>query len=292
MSRNIVLSSLGASLAAGAVFVGVVTSGVSAQTPPTTTPSTPAATVVPGTPKATQPKAENPKMGRPGGMMGRHGKGGFGDMGPGGRAITEDGAARAISSATQFLAIARDDLAYATGKMDTANVQKWLNNADALIKQAQTAADGQKYERAGQTAQAAMGLIMVAEGQMGYTLGHDQLPSASQRPQGRKGHMPGGFDANNTTITQAQASRVLSHTYNHLVALKSQIKAGDATTYITEAQNAYQAAYAAYNAGKYNDAVSSAKLANQLSGVARHLQSAADAPDDPNAPVTVPAPNF
>lgn len=213
-------------------------------------------------------------------------------MGPRGAVTTADGAACVIDHATDWLAIARDDLAYANGKMDTASVQKWLNSADALIKEAQAASDGQKYERAGQNAQAALGLIMAAEGQMGYTLGYDQLPSASQRPQGKMRHRGGAPDANSTTITQAQASRILARTYNDLVAQRSFIKAGAATAYLTDAQNAYQTAYTAYNAGKYNDAVSAAKLAHQLAHVARHVQAAADAPDDPNAPVAVPAPSF
>lgn len=295
MNVKVGLSTLGASLVAGAVFLGVVVAGVSAQTPPAGTGTAPAGTAVPATPKATQTTPNNSKAGRFGpGMKGGHGpgRGGFGDMGPKGGAITADGAARVIDHATDWLAIARDDLAYANGKMDTANVQKWLNNADALIKEAQAAADSQKYECAGQNAQAALGLIMAAEGQMGYTLGYDQLPSASQRPQGKMGPRGGAPGANSTTVTQAQASRILAQTYNSLVAQKSLIKAGAATAYLTDAQNAYQTAYTAYNAGKYNDAVSAAKLAHQLADVARHVQAAADAPDDANAPVAVPAPNF
>lgn len=298
MDRKTVIGTVGSSLVAAAVFIGTVAAGVSAQTPPTT-PTSPAAQTTP-IPKSTAVPGENPKSGGmpfPGGHHGRGMKGfGFGDfggLGHGGFAPTADMANRQITQATEFLTLARTDLTYANGKMDTANIQKWLNSADALLKNAQTAVTDTKYERAGQNAQAAMSLIMVAQGQMAYTLGADTLPSASQLPMGRKGHNKMlGPDMAGVTITQAQASRILAQTYNNLVAQDALIKATDATAYLTDAQAAYKTAYDAYNAGKYTDAAFAARLAGQLAGVARHVQAAADAPDSPDTAVPVPGPTF
>ena len=307
MDRKQVIGTVGSSLAAAAVFVGTVAAGVSAQTPPTT-PTTPSAQTTP-VPKSTAVPGEDAKPGQPfpGGHHGPGGKGGFGIFGgfggfdgpwPGGKegfVSTADMANHQITHATEFLTLARTDLAYANGKMDTANVEKWLNSADALLKSAQTAVTDTKYERASLTAESAMGLIKAAESQMAYTLGADKLPSASQvpaGPMGRKGHMEGAPNASSVTITQAQASRILAQAYNNLVAQKALIKSTDATPYLTDAQNAYKTAYDAYNAGKYNDAVFAARLSGQLVGIARSVQAAANAPDSPDTVVPVPGPTF
>ncbi len=299
MDRRTVIGTVGSSLAAAAVFIGTVAAGVSAQTPPTT-PTSPAAQTTPA-PKSTAVPGENPKSGGmpfPGGHHGKgmkgFGLGDFGGLGHGGFVPDANIANKLITHATEFLTLARTDLTYATGKMDTANIQKWLNSADALLKNAQTAVTDTKYERAGQNAQAAMSLIMVAEGQMARTLGADTLPSASQIPMGRKGHGDKMFgpDMGDVTITQAQASRILAQTYNHLVAQDVLIKATDATAYLTDAQIAYKTAYDAYNAGKYNDAAFTARQAEQLAGVARHVQAVTDAPDNPDTAVPVPGPTF
>lgn len=298
MDRKTVIGTAGASLAAAAVFIGTVAAGVSAQTP-STTPTSPAAQTTPAA-KATAVPGENPKstMPFPDGHHGRGMKGfafGFGDFG----GLGHDGfvpdanmANKLITHATEFLTLARADLTYATGKMDTANIQKWLNSADVLLRSAQTAVTDTKFERAGQNAQAAMSLIMTAQSQMAYTLGADTLPSASQLPTGRKGHKMHGPDMADVTVTQAQASRILAQTYNHLVAQDALIKATDATAYLSDAQAAYKIAYDAYNAGKYNDAAFAARQAGQLAGVARQVQAAADAPDSPDTAVPVPGPTF
>lgn len=299
MDRKVVMGSVGSSLAAAAVFIGTVAAGVSAQTP-AATPTSPAAQTTQATqaPKSTAVPGEHPRSGMPfpGGHHGRGGKdfgcGDFGGPGHGGFAPTADMANRHITHATELLALARTDLTYATGKMDTANIQKWLNSADALLKDAQAAVNGTKLERAGQTAQAVMSLIMAAEGQMAYTLGADTLPSASQLPMGRKGLRMIGPDMGDVTITQAQASRILARTYNKLVAQDTLIEATAATPYLTDAQAAYKTAYDAYSAGKYNDAVSASRLAEQLASVARHIEAAADAPDSPDTAVPVPGPTF
>jgi hypothetical protein len=304
MDKKTVIGTVGASLTAAALFVGTVAAGVSAQAPPTTS-TTPAAQPT-AVPKSTAVPGENPKPGRPfpGGHHGSGGFGGFGDFGgkgvlegpfPGGKGgfvPNADMANGQITKANEFLTLARGDLTYATGKMDTANVQKWLNSADALLKSARSAVTDTKYERASLNAQAAIGLIGAAEGQMAHTLGADKLPSASQFPMGRKGHMEGMPGAATATITQAQASRILAQTYNNLVAQKALIKSTDATVYLTDAQNAYKTAHDAYNAGKYNDAVVAARVAGQLAGVARTVQAAANAPDSPDTVVPVPGPTF
>ncbi len=296
MNKITVLSSLGASVAASLVAIGTVVLGASAQAPAVT----PVPTTNPPAAQTTPNPSDSPKLGAPH-MRGGHERGGP-DLGPGGpdgweggpkgRGLTADGVNHEITGTTNLLTIAKGDLTYATGKMDTANIQKWLTNADTLLKDAQTAVTATKYERAGQDAQAARDLAMIAEGQMAQALGADKLPSASQHPQGHLGHMPGAPDANSATLTQAQASRILAQTYNHLVAQKTTIKTSDATAYLTDAQNAYQSAYTAYNAGKYTDAVSSARLAGHLSGVAEHVQAAAGAPDNADTAVPVPAPKF
>lgn len=300
MDRKTVIGTVGSSMVAAAVFLGTVAAGVSAQTPPATATS-PAAQTTP-VPKSTAVAGEKPRSGMPfpGGHHKRGMKGGFdefGGFGHGGFAPTADMANRQITQATEFLTLAKSDLTYATGKMDTANVQKWLNSADSLLKNAQTAVTDTKYERAAQTAHAAMSLIMAAQSQMGYTLGADTLPSASERPMGRPGHKvmgPGmvGPGSGDITVTQAQASRILAGTYDHLVAQDALIDAADASGYLADAQAAYKTAYDAYNAGKYNDAAFGAKLAGQLAGVARHVQAAADAPDSPDTVVPVPGPTF
>lgn len=304
MNTKTVVSGAGAFLAATLVTIGTIVGSASAQTSTTTATAVPTnqpaaqatakAQVTPGT-------SDVPKEGLPGGG-GRHGgrggpgKGGFkgddfGGLGHGG-SLTEAGASRQITATTTLLGLAQDDLTYATGKMDTINVSRWLNNAQTLLMNAQTALSSSKFGAAGQYAEAAVGLVFAAESQMAQALGADTLPSASQRPFGRGGHFKGGLDAANVTVTQAQASRVLAQTYNNLVAQKALITDAGATAYLADAQSAYQSAYTAYGAGNYNEAVASAKLAQQLAGVARHVQAAQSAPDNADSVVTVPAPNF
>ncbi|HEX8597869.1 MAG TPA: hypothetical protein VF952_05060 [Chloroflexia bacterium] len=307
MNAKTVASGLGAFLAATLVTVGTIVGSASAQTSTTTaTPNQPAAqATVKATAQATPGATDTPKDGLPG-AGGRRGPGGhrggpggegflggdFDGRGPGGGALTAEGVSHQISNTTTLLGLAKDDLAYANGKMDTANVSKWLTNAQTLLGSAQTAATASKFGSASQYAQAAQELIFIAEGQMARALGADTLPSANQRPVGRGRHFPGGPDAANVTVTQAQASRFLSQTYNNLVAQKSLITDSAATGYLADAQAAYQSAYNAYGAGNYSEAVSSAKLAQQLAGVARHVQAAPGAPDNADTVVPVPAPTF
>lgn len=304
MDKKTVLTSLGATAAASLVALGTVAIGAQAQTSTATSvPSTTTSPTAQATPNASgNQNSEAPHTGQargPGrGRGGDFGPGeGFGDLGakgfgPKGAALTADGANRVITGTTSLLTTVKNDLTYAIGKMDTTNVQKWLNSADTLLKDAQASVTATKYERAALDAEAARSLITIAEGQMAQTLGADKLPSASQLPQGREGHLPGATNGTATAPTQAQASRILAQTYNRLVAAKATIKAGDASAYLTDAQNAYQSAYTAYNAAKYTEAVSAAKLAEQLAGVAERVQSAANAPDNVNTAVPVPAPNF
>jgi len=201
-----------------------------------------------------------------------------------------NGAGRAITGTTNLLTQVKADLAYANGKMDTTDVQRWVNSADALLKSAQTSYTAAQYGQAAGYAHAAVELAQVADWQMAQKLGADKLPSYSQRPQ-----RPNKPAPSTTSITQAQASHILQNTYNHLVMQGAAIKNGansTASTLLTDAQNAYKAAYNAYQAGNYSDAVISAKLAEQLAGAAESVLRAATAPADPNTPVTVPAPNF
>jgi hypothetical protein len=300
MNAKTVASGFGAFLAATLVTVGTIVGGASAQTSTTTaTPNQPAAQATANaTSQATPGATDAPKEGFRGGG-GRRGPGGHGgpgdgfdERGPGGQPLTAEGVSRQISNTTTLLDLAQDDLAYANGKMDTANVSKWLTNAETLLGSALTAAAASKFGAAGQYAHAAQELVFIAEGQMAQALGAETLPSANQRPVGRGRHFPGGQGAANVTVTQAQASRFLSQTYNNLVAQKSLITDSAATSYLADAQAAYQGAYNAYGAGNYSEAVSSSRLAQQLAGVARHVQAAPDAPDNADTVVPVPAPTF
>jgi hypothetical protein len=306
----------GSALATAALGIGVLAGSiasnyVSAQSTTPTTPgsngTTPPVTN-PANPPSTNPQAPAPGMGGPRDFRGGHGDfGGFGPGGPGGmggfegpmggfgpgmgmksQAATADTANNANTRVTSQITTVKGDLTYATGKMDTTNMQSWLNGADAQVKNAQTAKDASKFEQSVAYARAAGQLAMLAETQMGQTLGFDKLPSASQRPQ-----FPGKMNpANPPTITQAQASRVLERTYNSLVMQKAVLKdGGDVANYLTQAQNAYKTAYDAYNAGKYSDAVSSARVAEELAGVANQIHFALGATSG-DQPVTVPAPNF
>jgi hypothetical protein len=271
-------------------------SGAAAQTPNATPTTTPKSETNPGSPA-------NPGKGWPGDMGGKRG-----DFGPGGRGghdgfgpegfgpggATADGATRQISNTISLITLVKGDLAYAAGKMDTTDVQRWVSGADALLKSAQSANSSSNYGQAVGYARAASELASVAESQMAQKLGADKLPSYSQRPQ--RPNRPADPNGTTATITQAQASRVLQSTYNRLVAqgalLKSAANPGDAATYLTDAQNAYKAAYASYQAGSYSDAVASAKLAGRLAEVSDAILQATSAPNDSNTPVTVPAPNF
>jgi hypothetical protein len=305
MNTKTVVSGLGAFLAATLVTVGTIVGSASAQTSTTTAaPNQPSAQAT-AKAQATPGSTDAPKDGLPGGGgkrgPGGHGgpdgpggggfPGGFDERGPGGKPLTSEGASRQITSTTTLLNLAREDLAYANGKMDTANVSKWLTNAQTLLAQAQTAASASKFGAAGQYAEAAQELVMTAEGQMVQALGADVLPSAS-RLQGHRGGFRGGPDAANITVSQAQASRALAQTYDNLVAQKAQTTDSAALAYLADAQAAYGSAYTAYGAGKYNEAVASARLAQQLAGVARHVQAAPTAPDNADTVVTVPAPTF
>jgi hypothetical protein len=185
--------------------------------------------------------------------------------------------------------------------MDTTDVQKWVDGADSLLKSAQDANAASKYGQAVGYARAASELAQVAETQMAQKLGASNLPSYSQRPQFPHPNRPNNGNGNSNgsttpTVTQVEASRVLANTYDQLVAqgalIKSASNAGDAATYLTDAQNAYTTAYNSYQSGNYSDAVSSARLAQQLGGVASAVLQAVNAPNDNTTPVTVPAPNF
>lgn len=190
----------------------------------------------------------------------------------------------------------KSDLAYANGKMDVTSVQSWLNGADSLVKNAQDASTAGQYAKAGATAQAARELADTAESLMRQTLGADKLPSYSQLPT-RPAPPNSTGTTTSTTITQAQASRDLQHTYNDILTTGVLLKnasgvSSDASTYLTSAQNYYKTAYSAYQAGKYTDAHNAARIAGSLTHVAGELMHAANAGTSSDTPVTVPAPNF
>src|SRR4051812_26357098 len=123
---------IGSAMAVALVGVGVLAGSVagngsaSAQTPSPSAPST------------TNPTSPTtPPTDMPGGIPGMHGgfggpggmRGGSGDFGggPGGQGATADGASKVITNTSSFITLVKSDLAYATGKMDTTSVQKWVN---------------------------------------------------------------------------------------------------------------------------------------------------------------------
>lgn len=285
-TRWIAGAALTLALAGTALFAG----NAAAQTPPAAEAPAPSTTAVPAAPAAPDGSGVKPPgregFGGPGGPGGR-GHGGFG--GPGG-AATADGATNAISQTTQALTLAQSDLTYATGKMDTANVQRWLATAAGLIAKAQAAQTNQQYGQAVAYAQAARELAQTAEQAMAQALGADTLPSYSQRPQMGG---PRGEQAQAQAPTQAQMSRTLQNLYNRIVG-QGAVAGGNAEAagYLTEAQAQYKAAYDAYQAGNYDAAHEAAHLAEHLLKVADSLVRAAGAPANADTPVTVPAPNF
>lgn len=295
--KNIAGSALAATLLGVGVLAGSVigNGSASAQTPTVTATATAVApgttdpSTAPTTPSTWVPGDKGDFGGRGGGRG--HGGDGLGDGRMGG-AATAEGATNAITNATDTLDSVKSDLAYATGKMDTATVEKWLNGASDLLGSAQSANTASQYGQAAAYASAASELARAADSLMAQELGSANLPSYANRPQrGDK-----DTTATTNTITQAQASRVLAEAYNSITARSANVtgasNASEATPYLTEAQNAYKAAYDAYGAGNYNDAVASARLASRLSKVASTIAAASTAPANADTPVTVPAPNF
>src|SRR5690349_7729603 len=133
--------------AAGTVAVPQAQTAAATPTPKAqgTTPSTPGTQQAPSNPGG---RDGGFGPGRAGHGPGRGGPGGLGEPdgwgGPGGQ-YTADSAARVISGTTSLLASVQADLTYATGKMDTATVQDWLNGANSLLKAAQTASSSNQY---------------------------------------------------------------------------------------------------------------------------------------------------
>jgi hypothetical protein len=213
-----------------------------------------------------------------------------------GQGATADNATRAITNVTDLITLVKGDLAYATGKMDTADVERWLAGADSLLKSAQSANTGSKYGQAVAYADAAGQLAMTAQHQMAKELGANVLPSYNQRPQRGDRGMGMGMAPASVTLTQAQASFILAETYNRLQEQSARVKASsnasEATPYLTDAQNSYKEAYNAYQSGNYNDAAAFAMLAGRLGGVADTVVRASTAPANADTPVAVPAPNF
>jgi hypothetical protein len=221
-------------------------------------------------------------------------------MGPGGfgHEATADTATRAISGTTSLIDLVKADLAFANGKMDTADAQRWVSGAATLLGKAQSSNGASNYEQAVAYAKAASIAASAAHTAVAQELGADQIPSYSQRPmRGGKGigpgHGIGRGPVDPANITQVQASRLLAATYNRLVGVGAVVAGtADAGTWLTDAQAAYRAAYDAYQAGNYADAAASARIANALAEVAAGVQRAAGSPGTSGAPVTVPAPNF
>ena len=205
-----------------------------------------------------------------------------------GRGATADNSTRQITSINELIDLVEADLAYANGKMDTADVQRWVDSANALLQKAESANSGSQYGPAVAYAGAARELAMIAYSNMADELTAEALPSNGQIHAKHRG-LPG--DA--TALTQAQASYVLANAYNRLVA-QGAVTGGsaEAAAYLAKAQQAYSDGYAAYQAGNYESAAAFARLAGQLSGVASSVANAATAPANSDTPVTVPAPNF
>jgi hypothetical protein len=274
---------------------------------PQARPAAQATTPAPATTPGTKPGKPNggfrgggPGLGHPGMGMGGPGMGMGGFDQHGGRgdgATTATGANRVISATTNLLTVVKGDLTYATGKMDTATVADWVSRADGLLTAARSAVTASQFGKAVATANAAGSLARAADLLMQQALGADKLPSYNQRGFGGpgRGHMgQGGTTA--ATPTQAQASRELAGLYNEIVTTAARLKAtpgsSEATPYLTGAQNRYSTAYTAYQAGNYAEVHASVAVSRALLEVTDSLVRAATAPNSPDTPVEVPAPNF
>ena len=299
---------LAAALGIGVLAGSLLSPSASAGIPVTQTGQTRQAaqttpTAAPNTEKPALPGAGMRGPGRHGGPGGR----GFGGHGPGSRGFeggpgghfggmyTADGAARAISSTTDFITLVKADLTYATGKMDTATVQDWLNKADGLVATAQTANSSGEYGRAVETANAARELAEASHISIAQALGADTLPSYTQRQfPGRDYKGPGIGPSANITVTQAQASRVLAGLYNNITMqealLNNSTGKGDTATYLAAAKAQYSKAYTAYQAGNYSEAAGAAHVGHELLEVVNSLLRAGTAPNSPDTPVQVPPP--
>jgi TolA-binding protein len=284
-AKVIISSTLGAGLLGLGALLGSVVGTVpaSAQTPSATVTATATAKPADSGTTTTAPPADAPF-----GMRGGRGHGG----GPGdflGRGATADNATQQITSTNELIGLVESDVAYANGKMDTADVQRWLDSARSLVQKAQTANTGSQYGASVAYSGAARELAMVAYSKMADTLTAAALPSNGQI---RGEHMRGPVDTA-TAPTQAQASYVLANTYNRLVGQGAVIgTSSEGAAYLTEAQGAYRDAYNAYQSGNYENAVTFARLAEKLAGVASRVAGAVAAPANADTPVTVPAPNF
>jgi hypothetical protein len=286
---------IGSTMAAGLLGLGALvgsvagTGNVLAQTPAATATAT-AQPADSGTTTNTPPADAPQGMGMRGGPG--HDRGGFGDIG--GQGATADNATRQITSTTDLIDLVKADLAYANGKMDTADVQQWVDGASTLLQKAESANSGSQYGAAIAYANAGRELAMTAYSKMASELTAEALPSSGQIRGAHKG-LPDNATAA-TAPTQAQASYVLANIYNRLISqgavIGSASNAGEAAPYLTQAQAAYADAYNAYQAGNYESAVAFSRLAERLSEVAGSVARAATAPANSDTPVTVPAPNF
>jgi hypothetical protein len=281
---------VGSTLAAGLLGLGALVGSVVgtgealAQTPAATATAT-AQPADPGTSTTTPPADAPADMGMKGGRG--HGPGGFGDVI--GRGATADNATRQITSTNELIGLLEADLAYANGKMDTADVQRWIDSANALLDKAEAPNGNSQYGQSVAYASAARELVMIAYSNMAGELTAEALPSNGQI----RGLHRGGPDAATTAPTQAQASYILANTYDRLVGQSAVIgTSSEAAAYLDEAQAAYSDAYNAYQAGNYESAVTFARLAGKLAGVASSVAGAASAPANTDTSVTVPSPNF
>lgn len=285
--KALATSTLVAALLGVGVVAGGVTGvdGVSAQSAAPTQQAGPSQTANPNQATPADPSAGDMK--------------GFGGRGRGdhegerglGLVATAEGASQAITNTTGAITSVKADLAYAQGKMDTADVQRWVNGADALLQSAVNANSSSQYGQAVAYAQAARELASTARSVMAQELGAGTLPSAGQ-DSGR----PEKLAPDYSTLTQAQASRIVAQAYERLVAAGASVQAAsnasEAGPYLTDGQTAYRAAYDSYQAGNYADAAVSARLAERLAGVAAGIARASTAPANADTPVTVPAPTF
>ncbi len=233
--------------------------------------------------------ADNGPADGPGG--GKHGKGGPGmdGSGKGGRG----GRGNALLQATTAISSTTADLGYAKGKMDTSTASDLLGKAQGFLAQAQTLNSQTAASRkANETAAAAADAAAAASHQIAANLGASNLPSTANRP---------ARPANTVTDTaqlQAHVSRDLAHTYSEITEVSSKAKTttglGDQSYYINLAQAAYKLAYAAYTAGKYEQANEYSRMADDSIGVVEHLIRALEqgAGGNSTTPTTPPSPSF
>lgn len=192
-----------------------------------------------------------------------------------------------LTHAQATLGKAQTDLAAAQGKLDVSEPASWLDAARAALANATSARSAGNLNQAREQAGSAIELANAADDFLVAKLG-SALPSQVNRPR------PPALPPGATTVSpQARVSRDLARTYGDIVNQRDALQTAKLPTpwptILSQAEGLYKDAYAAYQAGHYDQAASDAHIAGHLVHAIAH---AVQTTTEPNQPVSVPAPNF